>query len=76
MAFTPTDENSRRPFSPQYQKRGRALFQESLTQFPFGPSKKDRPDLRQGKVMLSALEPLGMPVATDVVPKQRVDDPV
>jgi transposase len=44
--------------------------------FPFGPSKDHRPDLPQVKVMLSALDPLGMPVATDVVSGQRADDPL
>jgi transposase len=44
--------------------------------FQFGPSKDHRPDLPQVKVMLSALDPLGMPVATDVVAGQRADDPL
>ena len=35
--------------------------------FQFGHSKDHRPDLPQVKVMLSALDPLGMPVATQVV---------
>ena len=35
--------------------------------FQFGHSKDHRPDLPQLKVMLSALDPLGMPVATQVV---------
>ena len=42
----------------------------------FGQSQDHRPDLPQVKVMLSALDPLGMPVATDVVPGQRADDPL
>jgi len=42
--------------------------------FQFGHSKDHRPDLPQVKVMLSALDPLGMPVATDVVAGQRADD--
>ncbi len=41
----------------------------------FGHSKDHRPDLPQVKVMLSVLDPLGLPVATDVVPGQRADDP-
>jgi transposase len=41
----------------------------------FGHSQDHRPDLPQVKVMRSALDPLGMPVATDVVPGQRADDP-
>jgi transposase len=44
--------------------------------FQFGHSKDHRPDLPQVKVMLSALDPLGMPVATDVVPGHRADDPL
>ena len=44
--------------------------------FQFGHSKDHRPDLPQIKVMLSALDPLGLPVATDVVPGQRADDPL
>jgi transposase len=43
--------------------------------FQIGHSKDHRPDLAQVKVMLSALDPLGLPVATDVVPGQRADDP-
>jgi transposase len=44
--------------------------------FQFGHSKDQRPDLPQVKVMLSVLDPLGLPVATDVVPGQRADDPL
>jgi transposase len=44
--------------------------------FQFGHSKDHRPDLPQVKVMLSALDPLGMPVATDIVPGHRADDPL
>jgi hypothetical protein len=43
---------------------------------PFGPSKDQRPDLPQVKVMGVALEPVGWPVATEVVPGQRADDPL
>jgi transposase len=42
----------------------------------FGHSKDHRPDLPQVQVMRSVLEPLGLPVATDVVPGQRADDPL
>src|SRR5437867_2661082 len=42
----------------------------------FGPSKDDRPDLPQVKVMQAVLEPLGMPLATDVVSGERADDPL
>jgi len=44
--------------------------------FQFGHSQGHRPDLPQVKVMVSALDPLGLPVATDVVPGQRADDPL
>jgi hypothetical protein len=44
--------------------------------FQVGPSKAQRPDLPQVKVMLAALAPLGLPVATDVVPGQRADAPL
>ena len=43
--------------------------------FQFGHSKDHRPDLPQVNVMLATLDPLGMPVAVDVVPGQRSDDP-
>lgn len=42
--------------------------------FQFGHSKDHRPDLPQLKVMLSALDPFGMPVATQVVSGARADD--
>ncbi len=44
--------------------------------FQFGHSKDHRPDLPQVKVMLSTLDPLGMPLATTVLPGQRADDPL
>ena len=42
--------------------------------FQFGHSKDHRPHLPQLKVMMSALDPLGMPVATQVVSGERADD--
>jgi transposase len=42
--------------------------------FQFGHSKDHRPDLPQLKVMMSALDPMGMPVATQVVSGERADD--
>ncbi len=42
----------------------------------FGPSKDYRPDLPQVKVMQAVLDPLGMPLATDVVSGERADDPL
>jgi transposase len=44
--------------------------------FQFGHSKDHRPDLPQVKVMLATLDPLGIPLATMVVPGQRADDPL
>lgn len=44
--------------------------------FQFGSSKDHRPDLPQVKVMLSALDPLGLPLVTQVVSGQRADDPL
>ena len=44
--------------------------------FQFGHSKDHRPDLPQVKVNLSVLDPLGMPVATQVVSGERADDPL
>jgi transposase len=40
----------------------------------FGMSKDHRPDLAQFKIMLSGLDPLGMPLATLVVPGNQADD--
>jgi len=42
--------------------------------FGFGHSKDHRPDLPQMKVMLGTLDPLGMPLATLVVPGETADD--
>ncbi len=50
------------------------VTQEGL--FQFGYSKDHRPDLPQLKVMLSALDPLGLPVATQIVSGERADDPL
>src|SRR4029434_7631770 len=44
--------------------------------FQFGRSKDCRPDLPQVKVMQAVLDPLGMPLATDVVSGERADDPL
>jgi len=44
--------------------------------FQFGHRQDQRPDLPQVKVMLSTLEPLGLPLATAVVPGQRAADPL
>jgi len=44
--------------------------------FQRGHSKDHRPDLPQVKIMLAALDPLGLPVATTVLPGNRADDPL
>ena len=44
--------------------------------FQFGHSKDHRPDLPQLKVVLATLDPLGMPVATQVVSGNKADDPL
>jgi len=47
--------------------------EESLMQF--GKS-KDNPALKQVKVMLGTLDPLGLPLAADVVSGEKADDPL
>ncbi len=44
--------------------------------FQLGHRKDHRPDLPQLKVMVAALDPLGMPVATQVVAGNQADDPL
>ena len=44
--------------------------------FQFGHSNDHRPDLPQVKVMQAVLDPLGMPLVTDVVSGERADDPL
>ena len=44
--------------------------------FQFGHSKDHRPDLAQIKVSVAALDPLGMPLTTTVVPGNAADDPL
>ena len=44
--------------------------------FQLGHSKDNRPDQPQVKVVLSTLDPLGMPVATQVVSGEKADDPL
>ena len=44
--------------------------------FQFGHSKDHRPDQPQVKVNLSVLDPLGIPVATQVVSGESADDPL
>src|SRR5919108_5382477 len=47
---------------------------DSLLQL--GHSKDHRPDLRQFKVMLATLDPLGMPLVCQVPPGNHADDPL
>jgi len=42
----------------------------------FGHSKDHRPDLAQVKVMLASLDPLGLPLVTQVLSGQCADDPL
>ena len=44
--------------------------------FQLGHSKDHRPDLPQLKVVLATLDPLGMPVATQIVSGNKADDPL
>lgn len=44
--------------------------------FQLGHSKDHRPDLPQVKVVLSTLDPLGMPVVTQAVSGEKADDPL
>ncbi len=47
---------------------------DSLLQL--GHSKDHRPDLRQFKAMLATLDPLGLPLVTQMVSGERADDPL
>jgi len=47
--------------------------EESLWQFGYS---KDDPTLRQIKVMMATLDPLGLPLALEVVPGEQADDPL
>jgi len=47
---------------------------EDNTLFQYGHSKDHRPDLPQFKVMLGTLDPMGMPLATLVLPGNEADD--
>lgn len=44
--------------------------------FQFGHSKDRRPDLPQVKVALASLDPLGMPVVTQILSGEKADDPL
>src|SRR5258708_37607021 len=51
-----------------------AVSEDGLLQL--GHSKDHRPDLPQLKVMLATLDPLGMPLATEVLSGERADNPL
>src|SRR6266700_4784561 len=51
-----------------------AVSEDGLLQW--GHSKDHRPDLPQLKVMLATLDPLGLPLATEVLSGERADDPL
>jgi transposase len=51
-----------------------AVSADGLLQF--GHSKDRRPDLPQLKVVLATLDPLGVPIVTEVVSGERADDPL
>ena len=44
--------------------------------FQWGHSKNKRPDLAQVKIMLGTLDPLALPVATEVLSGEKADDPL
>ena len=44
--------------------------------FQFGHSKDHRPDLPQLKIMMSTLDPLGMPLCACVISGEKADDPL
>ncbi len=44
--------------------------------FQWGHSKNKRPDLAQVKIMLATLDPLTMPVATEILSGEKADDPL
>jgi transposase len=44
--------------------------------FQWGHSKDHRPDLAQVKIMLSTLDPLGRPIATEILSGEKADDPL
>lgn len=44
--------------------------------FQFGHSKDHRPDLPQVKVLLATLDPLALPLVTEVLSGERADDPL
>ena len=44
--------------------------------FQLGHSKDHRPDLAQVKIMLSTLDPLGMPIAAEILSGEKADDPL
>ena len=49
--------------------------QDSQGLMRFGHSKDHRPDLRQFKIVLGTLDPVGLPLATAVLSGEQADDP-
>lgn len=49
---------------------------EDKTLISYGHSKDHRPDLAQVKLMLGSLDPMGMPLVTQVVAGKSADDPL
>jgi len=54
----------------------RSFNGEESSLFQYGHSKDHRPDLPQLKMMLATLDPLGMPLATEILPGNCADDPL
>jgi transposase len=44
--------------------------------FQYGQSKDHRPDLPQLKIMMATLDPLGLPIASEIVSGNSADDPL
>jgi transposase len=55
-------------------KRYAKVNEQVLLQY--GHSKDHQPDLAQFKLVLASLDPLGMPIATEVISGEHADDPV
>jgi transposase len=55
-------------------KRYAGVNEQGLLQY--GHSKDHRPDFAQLKLVLASLDPLGMPIATEVISGEHADDPV
>jgi hypothetical protein len=56
------------------ERRTAVVNEDELAQW--GQSKDHRPDLPQWQVILAGLDPVGMPLGTDVIAGEQADDPV